>query len=262
MKREIRLFIYNMLHSRFMFVIFFLMCLLTGFLSPLWISQLGGVSNTASGLLAVDSSVSYSFTLMLMCVPVAYLCAGDMKDRVINYEVMSGHSRLSIYFSRTILTVLFTTLLSLILSFVPVIVGIIIYGWGDNMEFGYAMIRLLFCAFPYMRMAAFICFLAFLVKKATGVMVWGYMVYVFGAFTESLGTKIPYMTAFKNAVALLEFKTRSVYNISMDGGIVNYAVYQSKPEAGLLLTTAVVSLLMTVIYLLMGYGLFRRDDLN
>ena len=263
MKKEISLFMHNMKHSRFMFVILILVGLVVGFISPVWTEELGNnIPKTASSLVAVDPSVCYSFALMIMCVFVAYLCAGDMKEKVINYEVMSGHTRAGIYFPRTILTVIFTTLFSMILSLIPVVVSVAIYGWGNTMEFKYAIIRLLCCAFPYMRLAAFMCFLAFWVKKGTGVMVWGYLVYMFSALFSSLGEGSTYLSAFRNVTALMSFNTRSVYNISMAKGIIYYSKYLSEPEPGLIAKTVLMSCLMTVIYLLMGYGLFRRDDLN
>ncbi|MCR4584084.1 MAG: hypothetical protein K5686_00025 [Lachnospiraceae bacterium] len=253
---------YNMKHSRFMFVILILIGLVVGLISPVWTEELTYLPKTASSLIAADPSVCYTFALMIMCVFVAYLCAGDMKEKVINYEVLSGHSRAGIYFSRTILTVIFTTLFSMILSLIPVIVSGVIYGWGNTMEFKYAILRLLCCAFPYMRLAAFMCFLAFWAKKATGVMVWGYIAYMFGTLFASRGEGSPYLLTFKNVMALMSFNVRSVYNISMEKGIIYYSKYLSEPEPGLIGKTILASLVITVIYLLMGYGLFRREDLN
>ena len=262
MKNEIALFMYNMKHSRFMFVILIMIGLVVGFISPVWTEELSYLPKAASSLVAADPSVCYTFALMAMCVFVAYLCAGDMKERVINYEVLSGHSRAAVFFPRTIFSVLFTTLFSMILSLIPVIVSGMIYGWGNTMEFKYTIMRLLCCAFPYMRMAAFMCFLAFWLKKASGVMVWGYIAYTFGAMFASKGEGSTYLSAFKNVMALMSFSVRDVYNLSMEKGIIYYSKYISKPEPGLIAKTVLMSCVMTVIYLLMGYGLFRREDLN
>ena len=70
------------------------------------------------------------------------------------------------------------------------------------------------------------------------------------------------LTANFNLNLLADYDGWSVYNLSSTDGIVNYACYDSSLSSGAIVGTILVSVIVMVVYLIIGYGLFRRDDLN
>ena len=65
-----------------------------------------------------------------------------------------------------------------------------------------------------------------------------------------------------NMNALMDYKGWNIYNLDPSIGIVEYNSYNSAIPAGLVVGTIVVSLLMTALYIFIGYALFRRDELS
>ena len=70
------------------------------------------------------------------------------------------------------------------------------------------------------------------------------------------------LTSNFNLNLLADYDGWSVYNISKTDGIVNYACYDSSLSIGNVIGTILISIAVMAIYLVIGYGLFRRDDLS
>ena len=70
------------------------------------------------------------------------------------------------------------------------------------------------------------------------------------------------LTANFNLNLLADYDGWSVYNLSSTDGIVKYACYDSSLSSEMVVGTILVSVIVMVVYLIIGYGLFRRDDLN
>ncbi|MDE6729389.1 MAG: hypothetical protein K2J71_01255 [Oscillospiraceae bacterium] len=96
---------------------------------------------------------------MIMLLPVSFvfllagqICAGDFTDKTQNYEIMAGHSRSEIYYSRVILSLILGLFFGMFLIIIPVVAAGFYYGWGEQMPVSDAVNRILLVEFPMIRM--------------------------------------------------------------------------------------------------------------
>ena len=91
----------------------------------------------------------------------------------------------------------------------------------------------------------------------------GYFAMCGGIFLNSVIIRPgSFLSCFFNLQDLCDFSTWSVYQLDPEKGIVNYTAYDSAIGSGLIVGTILISLLISAVYLLAGYGFFRRDDLD
>ena len=186
-----------------------------------------------------------------------------MRDKVSNYEILSGHSREQFYFTRFICSVIIASLLGFSLSFVPMIFGNLVFGWGDKLVFSEVLTRQLLFIFPFIRLSAFFVCLSFLVKNDLAMIGAGFgaglatpvLLSFFGKAADSVFISI------YNLNYLTDFVNWEIYNVSNEG-ITEYKTGVSTIEPGMVIGTIVISLLMTAVYMILGYGLFKRSDIE
>ena len=220
-------------------------------------------ARNAGAMIIEGDGILWMFQLMFMGVMVGTICAGDFKEKDLNYELMSGHTRLSIYAGRVILSVLITALASTLLSFMPVVSAAMVFGWGDTLDPFYMAVRIALLFFPFMRYAAFFSMLAFVIKKRWVIIVLGYISIVFCIIVSDIVTnKTAFITSVFNIMKLTDIESFSLYNVVPNLGVVSYSACDSSIGFELAVGTVAVSLVMTLVYLTAGYGFFRRDDLE
>ena len=125
MKNIIRSIGYEILHSKMLIRIYICMMLvmiLLGLLNVGIDDQMSG----ASGMLADNPVMSYEFSIFIIALVVGIICGEDYKDGVANYEVLSGHSRLSIFLARSLFGIITSSILAMVLSFIPMILSLIL----------------------------------------------------------------------------------------------------------------------------------------
>jgi hypothetical protein len=218
---------------------------------------------TASAMVVDANGVLWLFQIMMIGIMVSFLCAGDFHEKDLNYELMGGHSRREIYFSRCILSVLITPVAALLLTFAPVVASTAVFGWGDTFRLSDAALRLVLFFFPFMRFAAFFSMAAFLTKNRGITMILSFASMILGIIlvNEAAG-KAGYALSIFNLMKLSEFGGFSLYNVVPGVGVVEYTAKVCTTEPELILGTILVSLAMAAVYLLAGYAFFRRDDLD
>ena len=217
-----------------------------------------------AGRLIVDSpSILWLFQSMVIAIIVGAVCAGDFKDKDIYYEIMSGHSRINIFFSKAIPATVFTALLATFISTVPVISNCIFFGWGDVIEVKGAVIRIALCFFPFLRLAAFFTLIAFLSKSRMLVTVLGYIAMCMGVLLQAItGSHSSFLLSYFNLQDLMDYGTWSIYNLDPTGGIVMHTAYDSGISGSMISGTIIISVLVSAVYLIAGYGFFRKNDLD
>lgn len=262
MKNIMKSIWYEILRSKLMiriYIIFILFIVLTTVLNVGDSVQEGHTS----GMLAGNPNITYEIQLFVLGFVVALICGEDYKDKVANYEVMSGHSRISIFFARSLMGIIAGTIMAEILSFVPIITGILIDGWGSELVLSDILIRHLLFIFPYLRLAAFFALLTYLVKNPYVIMAAAFLIATLSVLIIGMveHSKSFFVSLF-NFVLLTNYDGWSIYNLDPEKGIVKFFSYNSSVSSEMIIGTIVVSLIMTGIYLFMGYALFRRDELN
>lgn len=176
---------------------------------------------------------------------------------------MSGHSRVSIFLARALMAIGVAAILATVLSFVPIVFGNAVFKWGNKLVLSDVVIRNLLLFFPYVRIAAFMVVLTFLVKNPYVIMASGFVMMMGGSILGDMmqnGSNV--FISIYNMKLLCTYDGWSTYNLDPVKGIVEYNAYNSSVTTSLVLGTIIVSLLMTAFYLFMGYALFRRDEMN
>ena len=262
MKNIMRSIWFEILHSKLMIRIYVAFIIIMGLIAVLNVN-IDKEASGASGMLASDPIIIYEFPIFILAFIVGIICGDDYKDKVANYEVLSGHSRKSIFFARTLMGIFVGAVLATILCFIPIIVGTMVGGWGDELLLSDVIIRLSLFIFPMLRLAAFFALLTFLIKNPYIIMAIGFVVSVTPAFLSGMlsHSQSIYISTF-NMGLLTKFDGWSIYNVDPQVGIVKYNSYISSVSPELVIGTIAASLVMTAFYLFMGYALFRRDDLN
>lgn len=258
MKNIIKSILYEMWHSKLFFRLYILMIIVMALVGVLNLD--GGPVSLA---LAENPGISYEFGIFIAALVCGIICGEDYRDKVANYEVLSGHSRESIFFARSLLASLSAAVLSTLLAFIPMIAGLVAGGWGDKVEFSSMILRLLLLFFPYLRLATFFALVTFIVKNHYIMMAVGFATMMITTIlSEMMKDSGNFSMSVFNMKYLLTFDSWNVYNLDPKVGIVEYQSFSSAMPSGLIGGTIVVSLIFAVIYLLVGYALFRRDELN
>ena len=218
---------------------------------------------SAGGLFTDSNGLMWIFQIMLIGVMTGIICAGDFGEKDINYELMNGHSRRSIYLARVILCVGLASVVAEILAFIPCISAAAVSGWGDRIKPGDLFARMGLFIFPFMRMAAFFSMLSFMIKKQGIVMILGFAAEM-GCIilNDIVQDKSGYMLSVFNIIKLTDVGDFGLYNVVPGKGVVEYFVCEGALEPSLAAGTVIVSLVMTLIYLTAGYAFFRKDDLE
>ncbi len=213
--------------------------------------------------LALSGSDMISTTLMFLILFItSRVCGWDYSDKTINYEIMAGHLRSSVYWGRIAVSMIWCMTAGAVVMILPYAVCSLINGWGVNMDLGYAAVRFLLTLFPMFRMVCEFALLTFLVKNCYVSLIAGYlfsgvvmMIQMFGE--ELFGIDIVYQFAVTNIIWLFRFNYRPGF---IDGEDV--MIYDASVNALMIIGTIGASLAAGIICLLIGSALFRKRDLN
>ena len=249
---------YEILHSKMLIRIYILFIALM-----VLVTVLNTNSTGISGLLADNDTLPYEFQTYMVAIIVGIICGSDFPDKVANYEITSGHSRVNVFLARALMAICSAAILATVLSFVPILFGNVVFKWGNKLVLSDVVIRNLLLFFPYVRMAAFIVVLTFLVKNPYVIMASGFVMMMGGSIIGDMTQNSSNVfISIYNMHLLCTYDGWSTYNLDPVKGIVEYNAYNSAVTPSLVFGTIGVSLFMTAFYLFMGYALFRRDDMN
>lgn len=262
MKNIMKSIWFEILHSKLLIRIYVAFVFIMGLIAVLNVN-IDTKKTGASGMITDNAAIIYEFPIFILALIVGVICGEDYKDKVANYEILSGHSRKSIFFARSLMGIIPGAVLATILCFIPLIVGTLVGGWGKELVLSDVIIREILMFFPMLRLAAFFALLTFLIKNQYIMMAIGFVVSTFQTILNEMlsHSKSVYVSIF-NMGLLMNFDGWSIYNVDPASGVVYYNSYVSSVSMQLVIGTIVVSLLMTAFYLFMGYALFRRDELS
>lgn len=227
-------------------------------LSDDMINVCGGVYAAYNGS---NGTVMMGIGIML-AILVSRICGWDMSDKTINYEVMSGHSRAKVYFSRVIVSVQWAVALSFLLLAVPTAIVTLMNGWGKETDMGGIAARYLLMLLPVLRLTSLMVMLTFVAGSFAAGAVLGYIISEVGIMIpmileEFLDMKFSFELASANMTKLLTLNSRLGY---VDGR--DMTVYDSAVSAELVLGTVLVSLAVSAVYIFIGYRVFMKRDMK
>ena len=92
MKNIMKSIWFEILHSKLMIKIYVAFIIVMGLIAVLNVN-IDTQKTGASGMLASNPELIYQFPIFILALIVGTICGEDYKDKVANYEVLSGHSR-------------------------------------------------------------------------------------------------------------------------------------------------------------------------
>ena len=200
---------------------------------------------------------------LLVTLLTCRIVGWDYTDKTINYELMAGHSRAAVFWSRVCVSLVWTIVGSAIFLFLPLLVFGGINGWGSNTNMGEILLRYGLSFLPLFRLLGECVLLTMLLRNCYMAMVIGYVLYEFGwvfliMLDPLIDVKFTTQISAMNVYRLLYMGNSEPKLI--DGG--KAWVYDTALESGLIIGTICVSLMVGVACLGLGYLYFRKSDMN
>ncbi len=219
---------------------------------------LNGGKFTAMG--ATVYSIIYIFISLGFA---ARICGWDFTDKTLNYELLAGHTRREVYWSRALLSLVWVFGFSVALTVLPIGGVSVLTGWGANMSLSGALLRFGLSFLMLLRLTCFFIFISFVLKNCYLTLFVGYLAIMIPSFAalminEFTKVEITYQLAFDAMITVLDF---SNYKLGyVDGADILQFITDVEPE--FLIGTVVLSVVMSAVYLLLGYVIFRKSDVH
>ncbi|SFD15330.1 ABC transporter permease [Clostridium uliginosum] len=239
----LKLEIYKLKHSKS----FLLISAVTIFFEIINVIKNGSIT----GARAFQGSMYDIATLMLLGSIFAGIFIGtDFVDRIINQEIVAGHSRLSILVSKAITFFFATEIIMLIYPITSVIVNTILSGWGEVFN-GTTIIYIVRTILLRM------------ILDASCISLWVFVAFLFKDVAKTMG--ISFFIFMVGAISLVQLSTKSaliktIYNFTAHSQariIVNKVLTYSE------VTSIIISKLIIIsILLCASYFIFRRVELK
>lgn len=217
--------------------------------------------NSGSEYVINNATLINTSVYNLFLIYVVKICGYGQKDKTINYEIMTGHPRLSIYLGRLVVSGIFAYVGGLVILFLPTVITTLIKGWGNQAVFSDILIRFglinvtLFRLFGLAVLLTFICktaFAAYFVTEIIGLVCVGLssiITYIFekNVFLISANSVLQKLTTFSDS--------KLVYIDGQDMMVCDASV--SMESISIIIASSVI---LGIIYLLSGYCVFKKRE--
>lgn len=210
------------------------------------------------GMISVEMVILFIIAVLIFST---MLVGSDAGDKTINYEMLNGHSRGSIFWARIIAGYGWSVLLVMVLYLLPFGYFTLINGWGLSVDKAEALARLILLIFPIIRLASLFMMLTTLSGSAGRGAAYSYLemmlVIMAGSILEEafdMDTSYIFSTS---DIAWIVTSQKSK-NLVINGRNVtrlDYAVADDKA-----VKIIIISLVMSAIYLLIAYKVFKKKD--
>lgn len=221
------------------------------------------LSGMSGGLYFAKYATEYPVVFAIVFVIVVPRISGwDATDQTMNYEILSGHSRKEIYFTRVLVSLFWSMLTGIVMMVLPQLLVTLINGWGDNVSFADVALRYLLVLFPMFRLACELILLTFLMKNCYAAMLIGWIGFdaamigcmLYKEFTDqALGVQL-------SVSNLIQLFTLENYKLLYIHG-KDIPVFDSALNPSVMGSSILVSLLAGVLCLALGYAVFQKRDL-
>ena len=218
---------------------------------------------TASDYLMTIGGNILEIFLFATMIFAAKAVGGDSGDKTINYELMSGHSRSRVYWSRIIVGVFWAVILVMAISLIPYGVLTLLHGWGDSTAPKEVLLRLFLVIFPLLRFATIFMLLTSLVDSFGGGIAIGYGVVLIetildAVLEEIVPFDITYIFSLANLYKLMS--SNNSWEFVENGKVITWFDFTTQNE--MIYKTIGVSIMATVLYMIIGYVVFKKRDKN
>ena len=212
-------------------------------------------------LSTVGTSLQMLFSVILLWVTTR-IAGWDFVDKTVNYELLTGHSRKEVFFGRLVTAFIWGISIVVIYSVIPAGFFTIVNGFGVTMNPGDMALRYLLMLFPVVRMICGLVCLAFVVKNGYLALIIGYLLTEGQFFIQTL------LGEMTDVVITYQFATSNIgwliSDMNMKLGYVDgedVMIVQTAVEPSMVIATVAVSIIVSTIYVIIGYLAYRKKDL-
>ncbi len=218
---------------------------------------------SAGEYMASVSTIFSPYIMMVTAILVPLLVGGDMVDKTLNYEILNGYSRVRVYFSKVAVAIFWSMVCTLIPVYVLLLLCTLINGWGINVDMELAWVRLFLLVFPMFQLVCEMVLVTFLVRNCYIAMALGYTFVSVGSlanlmYMELTDTTIDYVLTSGVLSKLMDFSNYQQQHAKGEEIIV----YDVALQSGYSIEIAVSSVLIGVTLLVVGYLVFRKQDVR
>lgn len=241
--------------------------LLLAFIIPFAMVFLNGgdapMDYTGSDVICYIGSIFPIVCLVVIFLFTCRICGWDYLDCTLNYEILAGHTRFQVYMGRILTSILWCIAGFFLCACLPVLFFTCLNGWGDTVSFSSAILRYGLMILLIIRLTVGFGLLAFLFRNSYLAMIVGYAVTgVSGVVSlileDTFGSDISVFVGWMNMSRMFQFDN-SKY-VLIDGK--ETVVFDGVISNSLLYGTLGWSLLVIIIFLWLGYRVFRNQDLR
>lgn len=212
----------------------------------------------------------YFFLSMFTSTIAAALVGEEQKNKVLNYEILYGHSREKIYISRFI-TINMWTIISMVVTVAPSFIYLLVAKeWGVSGDFKYAILRLLLLLLVLLKYSSFMVSSLFWFKNpqiasgiASGIDSIFTMAYMFismleNGLTDWFDKYVVPVISLAGALNICQIgNTKYGY---VDGKDI--PVYDFSFTTEYALKMVIISVVLIGIYMILGLKLYKRQDVS
>ncbi|MBO4867376.1 MAG: hypothetical protein J5582_12595 [Ruminococcus sp.] len=255
---------YQVLRSTSTYVIFILSVM---FMATILFSEISDeeISKVTGSLFA-----SYIGEINSVVIPViimiytAMICGGDLSDKTVNYEMLSGIKRRDVFFGRFFVVLTVNILVYIVITALPMLTFSCLNGWGHTMAVKEVLIRYIAGLLPLIRFTSFYTFLTFLMHNRAVVISVGYIL----SMVSMLAT-IMINELFDTKIAMYLFSIDTFDKLlnpkNMGYGFFNgedVLVVKDIIEKETLCHAAAAGIIGTAVFLILGLTVMRKRDMN
>lgn len=218
-------------------------------------------SEWTGSMYAVNSEKSLMFFLVLIIT--TRICGWDQSDKTINYEVLVGHSRGSVYAARILASFIWIIPVYAIIFFAPIGICTAINGWGHSADFSNVILRYLLSLLPLCRLVCEFAMMTFLLKKGSISTVLGFVIIQGVAMAQAIiNSESDFSLTWQFGVSnCMELWTFEDYSYGYVDGI-DVVVFDTVLEPSLIIGTTAASLIVGALCLLIGSVFFKKTDMK
>ncbi len=194
------------------------------------------------------------------------ICGWDYTDKTMNYEILIGHSRRDVFFSRIWVSFIWCIPISLAIFILPPLVLTLMNGWGIYTDMGDMILRCVISVFAIFRMYCECVLLTFLTKSCYIGLIASYLLIEIGAvitvgFKELGGIALGNLTALSSMANFTELMTLDKYSFQYING-KDEMLFNAAVDPSYAAVTVIVSLLAGLGCIVVSYLYFRKSDMK
>lgn len=232
------------------------------------------VFSDLNGALNLTGSEYFVNSQALFCLPVTVfiliittrICGWDYVDKTMNYEILIGHNRKEVFFSRIWVSFLWAMPVAVLSFILPPLLLSLINGWGIYMDMGDMILRCGLAVFTIFRMYCECVLLTFLTKNCYLGLIASFLFLEMGstipmALEEIGGIKVGNFVTVFSMANFMKLVTPAKYGWEYING-KDEMVFDMTVDPSFAAATIIVSLVAGIGCILISYLYFKKSDMK